>query len=230
MTDTAPLLKLNGVSKAYESLADGGSVDVLKEITLEIAAGESVAIVGPSGSGKSTFLNIIGTLDQPSSGSVLLEGEDLAGLDEERLAEIRNRAIGWIFQSHHLLPQCTVIENVLVPTLACKDAELNQDAEARARRLLERVGLQERIAHRPGQLSGGERQRVAVVRALINQPKLLLADEPTGALDRVSADNLGQLLVELNKEEGVTLIMVTHAPELAARMGRSLELRDGKLV
>jgi len=230
MTDTAPLLKLNGVSKAYESLADGGSVDVLKEITLEIAAGESVAIVGPSGSGKSTFLNIIGTLDQPSSGSVLLEGEDLAGLDEERLAEIRNRAIGWIFQSHHLLPQCTVIENVLVPTLACKDAELNQDAEARARRLLERVGLKERIAHRPGQLSGGERQRVAVVRALINQPKLLLADEPTGALDRVSADNLGQLLVELNKEEGVTLIMVTHAPELAARMGRSLELRDGKLV
>jgi len=230
MTDTAPLLKLNGVSKAYESLADGGSVDVLKEITLEIAAGESVAIVGPSGSGKSTFLNIIGTLDQPSSGSVLLEGEDLAGLDEERLAEIRNRAIGWIFQSHHLLPQCTVIENVLVPTLACKDAELNKDAEARARRLLERVGLKERIAHRPGQLSGGERQRVAVVRALINRPKLLLADEPTGALDRVSADNLGQLLVELNKEEGVTLIMVTHAPDLAGRMGRSLELRDGNLV
>jgi lipoprotein-releasing system ATP-binding protein len=230
MSDTDPLLKLNGVSKAYESLADGGSVDVLKEITLEIARGESVAIVGPSGSGKSTFLNIIGTLDQPSSGSVLLEGEDLAGLDEERLAEIRNREIGWIFQSHHLLPQCTVIENVLVPTLACKDSELNKDAEARARRLLERVGLKDRIAHRPGQLSGGERQRVAVVRALINRPKLLLADEPTGALDRVSADNLGQLLVELNKEEGVTLIMVTHAPDLAGRMGRSLELRDGKLV
>ncbi len=230
MTDTDPLLKLNGVSKAYESLADGGSVDVLKGITLEIAAGESVAIVGPSGSGKSTFLNIIGTLDQPSAGSVLLEGEDLAGLDEERLAEIRNREIGWIFQSHHLLPQCTVIENVLVPTLACKDAELNKDAEARARRLLERVGLKDRVAHRPGQLSGGERQRVAVVRALINRPKLLLADEPTGALDRVSADNLGQLLVELNKEEGVTLIMVTHAPDLAARMGRSLELRDGNLV
>lgn len=230
MSDTDPLLKLNGVSKAYESLADAGSVDVLKEITLEIARGESVAIVGPSGSGKSTFLNIIGTLDQPSSGSVLLEGEDLAGLDEERLAEIRNREIGWIFQSHHLLPQCTVIENVLVPTLACKDSELNKDAEARARRLLERVGLKDRIAHRPGQLSGGERQRVAVVRALINRPKLLLADEPTGALDRVSADNLGQLLVELNKEEGVTLIMVTHAPDLAGRMGRSLELRDGKLV
>ncbi len=230
MTDTDPLLKLIGVSKAYESLADGGSVDVLKGITLEIAAGESVAIVGPSGSGKSTFLNIIGTLDQPSAGSVLLEGEDLAGLDEERLAEIRNREIGWIFQSHHLLPQCTVIENVLVPTLACKDAELNKDAEARARRLLERVGLKDRVAHRPGQLSGGERQRVAVVRALINRPKLLLADEPTGALDRVSADNLGQLLVELNKEEGVTLIMVTHAPDLAARMGRSLELRDGNLV
>lgn len=230
MSDTNPLLKLNGVSKAYESLADGGSVDVLKGITLEIAEGESVAIVGPSGSGKSTFLNIIGTLDEPSSGAVLLGGENLAGLEEERLAEIRNREIGWIFQSHHLLPQCTVIENVLVPTLACKDAELNKDAEARARRLLERVGLKERIAHRPGQLSGGERQRVAVVRALINRPKLLLADEPTGALDRVSADNLGQLLVDLNKEEGVTLVMVTHAPDLAAQMGRSLELRDGKLV
>lgn len=230
MSDPKTLLKLNGVSKAYESLADGGAVDVLKDITLEIASGESVSIVGPSGSGKSTFLNIVGTLDQPTSGSVALDGEDLANLDEQRLAEIRNREIGWIFQSHHLLPQCSVIENVLVPTLVCADAELNAGAEERARRLLDRVGLKDRIAHRPGQLSGGERQRVAVVRALINRPKLLLADEPTGALDRVSADNLGQLLVELNKEEGVTLIMVTHAPDLAARMGRSLELRDGNLV
>ena len=230
MSDPKTLLKLNGVSKAYESLADGGAVDVLKDITLEIASGESVSLVGPSGSGKSTFLNIVGTLDQPTSGSVALDGEDLANLDEQRLAEIRNREIGWIFQSHHLLPQCSVIENVLVPTLVCADAELNAGAEERARRLLDRVGLKDRIAHRPGQLSGGERQRVAVVRALINRPKLLLADEPTGALDRVSADNLGQLLVELNKEEGVTLIMVTHAPDLAARMGRSLELRDGNLV
>ena len=229
MSETSPLLKLSGVSKSYESLADGGAVNVLKDITLEIAAGESVAIIGPSGSGKSTFLNIIGTLDHPSGGSVLLDGEDLADLSEERLAEIRNREIGWIFQSHHLLPQCSVIENVLVPTLVCSDAELNKDAEARARRLLERVGLKDRVAHRPGQLSGGERQRVAVVRALINRPKLLLADEPTGALDRVSADNLGQLLVELNQEEGVTLIMVTHALDLAKRMGRSLELADGAL-
>jgi len=230
MSDPKTLLKLNGVSKAYESLADGGAVDVLKDISLEINSGESIAIVGPSGSGKSTFLNIAGTLDQPTSGSVTLNGEDLANLDEQRLARIRNREIGWIFQSHHLLPQCSVIENVLVPTLVCADAELNAGAEERARRLLDRVGLKDRIAHRPGQLSGGERQRVAVVRALINRPKLLLADEPTGALDRVSADNLGQLLVDLNKEEGVTLIMVTHAPDLAARMGRSLELRDGKLV
>ncbi len=230
MSEMKALLQLNGVSKSYESLADGGAVRVLEDISLEIEAGESVAIVGPSGSGKSTFLNIVGTLDQPTSGSVLLDGEDIAKLDELRLAEIRNREIGWIFQSHHLLPQCSVIENVLVPTLACADAELNADAENRARRLLERVGLKDRVAHRPGQLSGGERQRVAVVRALINRPKLLLADEPTGALDRVSADNLGQLLVELNKEEGVTLIMVTHAPDLAARMGRSLELRDGKLT
>ena len=183
-----------------------------------------------SGSGKSTLLNIIGTLDRPSSGEVLLDGQDLRRLNDVELASVRNRQIGFVFQAHHLLPQCNVLENVLLPTLATRDPAVRSGASERAKRLLERVGLDGRIAHRPGQLSGGERQRVAVVRALINQPKLLLADEPTGALDRASAGNLSDLLVALNREEGVTLIVVTHALDLAKRMGRVLELRDGRLV
>ena len=227
---SSPLLKLIDVSKWYESPTSTESVAVLREVTIEIQRGESVAIVGPSGSGKSTLLNIIGTLDRPSSGQVLLDGQELSQLDDIQLAAVRNREIGFIFQSHHLLPQCTVLENVLVPTLANKDAVLRNGAVERAKRLLEKVGLGARLTHRPGQLSGGERQRVAVVRALINQPKLLLADEPTGALDRASAQNLADLLVQVNREEGVTLIVVTHALDLAKRMGRVLELRDGELV
>jgi ABC-type lipoprotein export system ATPase subunit len=225
-----PLLKLTDVSKRYESPTGAESVPVLRDISLEIGRGESVAIVGPSGSGKSTLLNIMGTLDRPSRGQVLLDGRELSGLDDIQLAGVRNREIGFIFQSHHLLPQCTVLENVLVPTLANKDAALRNGAVERAKRLLEKVGLGARLTHRPGQLSGGERQRVAVVRALINQPKLLLADEPTGALDRASAQNLADLLVQVNREEGVTLIVVTHALDLAKRMARVLELRDGRLV
>ena len=193
-------------------------------------AGESVAIIGPSGCGKSTLLNIIGTLDQPTSGSVWLDGQDLSQQNEQQLAAIRNQQIGFIFQSHHLLPQCSVMENVLVPTIAEKKSKTRGGALERAEKLLRRVGLGERLHHRPGQLSGGERQRVAVVRALINQPQLLLADEPTGALDRASAQGLAQLLVELNREEKVTLIVVTHAIDLARQMGRIVELRDGQLV
>jgi lipoprotein-releasing system ATP-binding protein len=227
---SSPLLKLTDVSKRYESPTGPESVQVLREVTLEIGRGESVAITGPSGSGKSTLLNIMGTLDRPSSGRVLLDGRELSELDDIQLAAVRNREIGFIFQSHHLLPQCTVLENVLVPTLANKDAVLRNGAVERAKRLLEKVGLGARTAHRPGQLSGGERQRVAVVRALINQPKLLLADEPTGALDRASAQNLADLLIQVNREEGVTLIVVTHAFDLAKRMGRVLELRDGELA
>jgi predicted ABC-type transport system involved in lysophospholipase L1 biosynthesis ATPase subunit len=192
--------------------------------------GESLAIVGPSGSGKSTLLHIIGTLDKPTSGSVTLSGQDLAVLDDHQVATVRNRQIGFVFQSHYLLPQCTVLENVLVPTLATNEAAARDGASERAQRLLKRVGLGERISHRPGELSGGERQRVAVVRALINQPQLLLADEPTGSLDQTSARDLGQLLLELNREEGVTLIIVTHARELAQRMARVLELKQGRLV
>lgn len=202
----------------------------MKGITLDIAGGESLAIIGPSGSGKSTLLNIIGGLDHPSGGSVTLDGEALTGLDEIRLAELRNRRIGFIFQGHHLLPQCSVLENVLVPTIPLKDSALRNGAEARARKLLDRVGLGSRLDHKPGQLSGGERQRVAVVRALINEPKLLLADEPTGALDRASAETLGQLLVDLNREQSVTLIVVTHALDLARRMKKVFELRDGLLA
>jgi ABC-type lipoprotein export system ATPase subunit len=161
---------------------------------------------------------------------VLLGGKDLSAQDERALAAIRNREIGFIFQAHHLLPHCTVWENVLVPTLAEKNSPKANGAEQRAERLLKRVGLGDRLAHRPGQLSGGERQRVAVVRALINQPNLLLADEPTGALDRTSADELAKLLRELNREENVTLIVVTHALDLARQMGRVFEIQDGRLL
>jgi lipoprotein-releasing system ATP-binding protein len=224
---TKPLLALAEVTKHYDSGA--GKVAVLARVDLTVAAGASLAIVGPSGCGKSTLLNIIGTLDRASGGRVELDGRELTGLDEVALAGVRNREIGFVFQSHHLLPQCTVFENVLVPTLPLSDAELKESAPARARQLLEKVGLGSRLGHRPGQLSGGERQRVAVVRALINRPKLLLADEPTGALDRASAENLGDLLVRLNVEEGVSLIVVTHALDLARRLQRVFELKDGAL-
>ncbi len=223
-------LVLRDVAKSYQSVLDGPAVSVLDGINLEIQPGESAALLGPSGSGKSTLLNIIGTLDRPTRGQVLLEGQDLAKLDETQLAAVRNRRIGFIFQAHHLLPQCTVLENVLVPTLVCEDQELRKSAPDRARRLLDRVGLGPRLHHRPGQLSGGERQRVAVVRGLINQPRLLLADEPTGALDRAAAEALARLLIELNREERVTLMVATHALDLAEQMGRRFQLRDGHLV
>ena len=234
MPDAAPLLQLTAVAKRYESLDGAAPVSVLTDITLAIGRGETVAIIGPSGCGKSTLLNLIGTLDRPTSGTVVLDGQDLSQLDELQLAAVRNRQIGFIFQAHHLLPQCTVLENVLIPTLADTRvgpaSRLPVSPMERAKKLLDRVGLGVRLSHRPGQLSGGERQRVAVVRALINQPQLLLADEPTGALDRASAETLAQLLLDLNREENVTLILVTHALELAQRMGRVLELSDGKLV
>ncbi|MGP8198307.1 MAG: ABC transporter ATP-binding protein [Limisphaerales bacterium] len=231
MTESvAPLLRLENVSKSYDSVLDSPPVRVFEGIDLTLQQGESAAICGPSGSGKSTLLNIIGTLDAPTQGRVLLRGQDLARLDELQLAAVRNRQMGFVFQAHHLLPQCTVLENVLVPTLASSDLPKRKSAPERARRLLERVGLGGRTDHRPGQLSGGERQRAAVVRALINQPELLLADEPTGSLDRAAAEELARLLIELNREEGVTLILVTHAPDLAARMKRTFQLQAGRLT
>jgi lipoprotein-releasing system ATP-binding protein len=225
-----PLLALTGVARSYAATDATDATPVLRDINLQLAAGEAVAIVGPSGSGKSTLLNIIGTLDRPDHGSVQLDGRELTTLHERDLAAVRCREIGLVFQLHHLLPQCTVMENVLVPTLAGGPERRAEAPEERARRLLERVGLSPRLSHRPGQLSGGERQRTAVVRALINEPKLLLADEPTGALDRAAAETLAHLLVELNREESVTLVVVTHAVSLAAQMSRVLSLRDGTLV
>ncbi len=222
------LLELRNITKRHA--APGGQpLEVLSGIDLETEAGESLAVLGPSGCGKSTLLNIIGALDRPSTGEVMLEGRDLAKLSERELAAVRNRKVGFVFQLHHLLPQCTILENVLIPTLAggASDAD---DPEGRARDLLRHVGLEDRLTHRPGQLSGGECQRVAVVRALINRPRLLLADEPTGSLDRASAGRLAELLVELNRRENVTLIVVTHALELASQMGRVFEMRDGKLA
>lgn len=228
MDGDQPLMKLVGVTKQYP--APGGQpLTVLTGVDLELTAGDATAIVGPSGSGKSTLLNLMGALDTPTSGQVIFEGRDLARCTQEELAEIRNRRIGFVFQFHHLLPQCTVWENVLIPTLATTNEVLRDGAPERARRLLERVGLSKRLFHRPAQLSGGERQRVAVVRALINEPRILLADEPTGSLDRASADQLSQLLIDVNAELGVALVVVTHSVELANRMRRVFELRDGKL-
>ena len=227
MVRSETLLKLQDVAKRYPGPSGQQGPAVLSGLQLDVRAGESVAIVGPSGSGKSTLLNLIGALDHPSAGRVLLDGQDLAELTDSQLARLRNRQIGFIFQLHHLLPQCTVLENVLVPTLA---GGSDGEAVPRAKQLLERVGLGDLLDRRPGHISGGQRQRVAVVRSLINQPKLLLADEPTGSLDRSAADDLVELLVELNRRQEVTLIMVTHSTTLARRMDRVLELRDGRLV
>lgn len=223
------MLELVHVTKSYDSPSEAGSVCVLKDITLELDSGQALVIVGPSGSGKSTLLNIIGALDCPTKGQVLLDGQDLSKLDDTELAKIRNRRIGFIFQLHHLLPQCTVLENVLVPTLAGKGGVSGKEAQERATSLLERVGLKDYLQYRPGELSGGQRQRVAVVRALINKPKLLLADEPTGSLDRAASNTIADLLVELNKSEEVTLIVVTHSFEFAQRIGPVSELSDGLL-
>jgi len=223
------LLELIGIAKSYDATSESPVTPVLRNIDLCVDLGESLAIVGPSGSGKSTLLNIMGTLDRPTRGKALLDGHDLAAMSDSELATVRSRDIGLVFQMHHLLPQCTVLENVLVPTLAGNLGQSREQFHARALRLLKRVGLADRLTHRPGQLSGGERQRVAVARALINEPKLVLADEPTGALDRVSADNLADLFVEINREEGVALVISTHAMSLAARMSKALELCDGSL-
>ena len=214
------LVEFTQVAKSY------GSVAVLTDVNFQLEAGAAVAIVGPSGSGKSTLLNLLGALDQPTRGTVCLAGQDLGQLTENELADIRSRQIGFIFQLHHLLPQCTVLENVLVPTMTRPADPAHRD---RAIELLTRVGLQHRLEHRPGQLSGGECQRVAVARALINRPQLLLADEPTGSLDHAHAARLGQLLLELNRGEGVALVVVTHSLELAQQLPRQLELRDGVL-
>lgn len=223
------ILQLVGITRKYEG-EEGPGEAVLTGVDLQVRAGETIAITGPSGCGKSTLLNIIGTLDRPTSGSVTFRDRDLATLPDSALDQIRNQEIGWIFQAHHLLPQCSVFENILVPTLARGSGKADEPAVRRARELLIKVGLGDRLFHPPGHLSGGERQRVAVVRALINGPQLLLADEPTGALDQANATQLVDLLVSLNREHQTTLLVVTHSHEVASRMNRVLELRQGKLV
>ncbi len=222
------MVELTDIVKSYPR--QGGETTVLQGVTERIGEGESVAITGPSGSGKSTLLNIIGALDRPTRGQVKVAGEDLSSLDEPALARFRNRTLGFVFQNHYLLPQCTVLENVLIPTLALRDAEEKSQALGQAAQWLKIVELDHRMDYRPSQLSGGECQRVAVVRALINSPQMILADEPTGALDRKSAESLSELLVDLNTVDGVTLVVVTHSGVLAERMSRILELRDGKLT
>jgi len=223
------LLELKNISKIFELPSGEGHTTVLRDISLQVSQGESVAVVGPSGSGKSTLLNIIGALDKPTSGVVTFAGKDLADLGDSELSRIRNREIGFVFQLHHLLPQCTVFENVLIPTIPLGLNKGDEDVRGRAKNLLERVGLEKHSDHFPAQLSGGEMQRVAVIRALINRPKLILADEPTGSLDRESSENLGQLLVKVNKEEGTALITVTHSIELGRLMDKAFKLRDGIL-
>jgi lipoprotein-releasing system ATP-binding protein len=221
---------LQQVSKSYQAAPHAPVQEVLRGVDLRISAGESLAITGPSGCGKSTLLHILGTLDRPDSGTVTLFGEDTAVMKEAALSRLRANRIGFIFQLHHLLPHLSALENVLVPTLAGTDRPDRKAASDRARKLLERVGLGEHKNKKPAQLSGGEQQRVAVVRALIRQPGLLLADEPTGALDAVNGKALMDLLLELNEESGTALVLVTHDPKLAAQMKRPMRIADGRLI
>ena len=220
-----PRLTVEDLTKEYPTR--GEPLVVLREVSLQLGDRESLAVVGPSGSGKTTLLSILGTLEPPTKGRVLYAGTDPFALSERELAAFRSRSVGFVFQEHHLLPQCTVLENVLVPTIALGTTSAEQ--LARARDLLERVGLGERLEHRPAELSGGERQRAALARALINRPAVLLADEPTGNLDRSTADRVADLMLKLQAEEASILIVVTHSQRLAERMGRQMELDEGRL-
>ena len=224
------MLELINVTKDYGFPNTPGHVQVLKVISLKLSAGQSMAIVGPSGCGKSTLLNLMGALDRPTGGCVQFMGQELNAMNETDLARIRNQQIGFVFQRHHLLPQCSVLENVLIPTLAYPDADGRDHKQQRARKLIERVGLSDCLHRRPGELSGGQCQRVAVARALVNQPKLVLADEPTGSLDQETAQNVMDLLHDINQTEHVTLVVVTHARDLARTFGQVCSLRNGQLT
>ncbi len=221
------MISVHQLSKTYET--PGEAIQVLDRLDLTLATGETAAIVGPSGSGKSTLLNLLGALDRPTSGSITIGDQDISTFTEEQAAAFRNHSLGFIFQQQHLLPQLNVLENVLVPRLAGDWHETAADTEKRALQLLENVGLSDRLHHLPWQLSGGEKLRTAVARALINRPKLILADEPTGSLDPASADTVADLLLALNRDHGVTLIVVTHNLAIARRMEKTFELRSGKL-
>jgi lipoprotein-releasing system ATP-binding protein len=222
----APFIRIEGLGKTY--LMGEKRLEVLRGIDLEIAAGELVALTGPSGAGKSTFLHLLGALDVPTRGRVVFEGEDVFGRGEDGLAAFRNQTIGFVFQSHHLLPEFTALENAMMPALIRRVAR--GEARRRAAEMLETVGLGERMEHRPGELSGGEQQRVALARALCLQPKLLLADEPTGNLDPQTAEGIHALLADLNVRLGITAVVVTHNERLAAALPRRLRLVQGRLA
>jgi lipoprotein-releasing system ATP-binding protein len=219
-------LVVENLRKEYPTRS--GPLPVLGGVSLALDRGEAVAVTGPSGSGKSTLLHILGTLDRPTAGSVRLDGTDPFTLPDANLAAFRNKRIGFVFQDHHLLPQCSVLENVLIPTLVDKDTK-PADAKAYARELLERVGLAGRLDHRPAELSGGERQRVAVARALVQKPTLILADEPTGNLDRKNAHAVGELLLDLHRQQRTILVVVTHSADLARLFPTRYEMADGTL-
>ncbi len=223
---TAPLITARQIRKAYPTPA--GEVSVLRGLDLDVAEGEMLAIIGASGVGKSTLLHILGTLDRADAGSLAFAGEDLRRFPEARLREFRNRALGFVFQLHHLLPEFTALENVMMPLLIARQDAGESRAQAKA--LLQELGLGERLEHRPGALSGGEQQRVAVARALVRSPRALLADEPTGNLDRETGDRLHDLLRRLNRERQVTVVVVTHNERLAASCDRRLRLEAGALV
>ncbi len=222
----APLVRIEGLEKAY--LTGERRLEVLRGVDVEIAAGELVALTGPSGAGKSTFLHLLGTLDVPTRGRILFEGRDVFDQDEDERARFRSESIGFVFQSHHLLPEFTALENAMMPALIRRTPR--EQARRRAAEVLGLVGLAERAGHRPGELSGGEQQRVAIARALCLAPRLLLADEPTGNLDPQTAEGIHQLLLDLNARTGITAVVVTHNERLAGELPRRLRLLQGRLV
>ena len=221
------MIEIQNLVKRYSGPA--GDITVLDELELKVLKGDSIAIVGPSGCGKTTLLNILGTLDIPSSGSVSISGKSQEGMDADERARFRNHTLGFVFQQHFLLPQCSVLENVIIPRLAGDWQEGEDETRERAKKLIQELGLEHRLDHMPFQLSGGERLRAAVARALINQPALVLADEPTGSLDPSMGDQVGDLFAQLNNQHDVTLVTVTHNMALANRMGRVFSLENGKL-